>query len=90
MNSGDRTLRRLAALLAAGLLASACSKVTAENYAKLRVGLTYQETAAILGSPAGCSDTAGFKTCKWGDDNASITVRFAADRVVLTSSENIR
>jgi len=84
------SLRRLAALLAAALLAGGCGKVNAENYAKLKVGMSYQETAAILGSPAGCSETAGFRTCKWGDDKSSITVRFAADKAVLHSAENIR
>jgi hypothetical protein len=90
MNPAIRTLRRLAALLAAGLLVCACSRLTAENYARLKVGMTYQEVTAILGSPAGCSDTAGFRTCKWGDDRSSITIRFAADKAVLYSSENIR
>jgi hypothetical protein len=81
---------RLAALVAAGLFLAGCSKVTADNYAKLKVGMTYQETTAILGNPAGCSDTAGFRSCKWGDDKASITVRFAADKAVLHSAEGIR
>ena len=80
---------RLALVLAATLLA-ACSKVTAENYARLKVGMTYQETTAILGSPARCDDTAGFRTCRWGDDKSGITVRFAADKAVLHSAENIR
>jgi outer membrane protein assembly factor BamE (lipoprotein component of BamABCDE complex) len=82
--------RRLAALAAAAFLATACSKVTADNYAKLKVGMSYQETAAILGSPARCDETAGFRTCKWGDDKSSITVRFAADKAVLHSAENVR
>jgi hypothetical protein len=90
MNPAIRNLRCLAALLAAGLLVCACSRVTAENYAKLKVGMTYQESTAILGNPERCDDTAGFKTCKWGDGSRSITVRFAADRAVLHSAENIR
>ncbi len=90
MNTAVNRPHRLAAILAAALLASGCSKVSAENYAKLKVGMSYQETTAILGSPAGCSDTAGFRTCKWGDEKGSITVRFAADKAVLHSAENIR
>ena len=89
MNPFAPHARRLAPVLAAALLA-ACSKVTAENYARLSVGMTYQETTAILGSPARCDDTAGFKACKWGDDKSGITVRFAADKAVLFSAENIR
>ena len=90
MNPIASTLRRPAALLAVGLLVAACSKVTAENYAKIKIGMGYQEVTAVLGNPAGCSDTAGFKSCKWGDDKSNITVRFAADKVVLHSAENIR
>ena len=90
MNPIASTLRRPAALLAVGLLVAACSKVTAENYAKIKIGMGYQEVTAVLGSPAGCSDTAGFKSCKWGDDKSNIAVRFAADKVVLHSAENIR
>jgi hypothetical protein len=90
LNTAVPGLPRLAAILAAALLASGCSKISAENYAKLKVGMSYQETAAILGSPAGCSDTAGFRTCKWGDEKGSITVRFAADKAILHSAENIR
>jgi hypothetical protein len=84
------TLLRPAALLAAGLLLAACSRVTSENYAKIRVGMAYQEVTTILGAPATCSDTAGFKSCRWGDDKSNITVRFAADQVVLHSADNIR
>jgi hypothetical protein len=79
-----------AALVAAGLLIAGCGKVTAENYAKVKVGMAYNEVTAILGSPAGCNDTAGFKACKWGDDKSSITVRFAADKVVMHSADNVR
>ena len=80
----------VAVLVAAGLLFAGCSKVSAENYAKLKVGMAYNEVTAILGSPAGCNDTAGFKACKWGDDKSSITVRFAADKVVMHSADNVR
>ena len=84
---------RVVAVVAAGFAVlglGGCGRVTAENYGKLKVGMTYQETTAILGSPAGCDDTAGFRTCKWGDGKSGITVRFAADKAVLFSAENIR
>jgi hypothetical protein len=90
MDANESGLDRLAAVLAAGLLLAACGKVTADNYAKLKVGMKTPEVTAILGSPARCDDAAGFKTCKWGDDKSSITVRFAADRAVVYSAENIR
>jgi hypothetical protein len=84
------TLPRFAMLLAAALLVGACGKVTAENYAKIKVGMTYEEATKVLGSPASCSDMAGFKACKWGDDKRSITIRFVADKVAVHSADNIR
>jgi hypothetical protein len=84
------SLPRLAVAAAAGLLLAACGKVTAENYGKVKVGMTYQETAAILGSPTGCDEAAGFRSCRWVNGKSSITVRFAADKVVLHSAENVR
>ncbi len=83
-------IARLAALACLGLPLAGCDKVSADNYAKLKVGMSYAEVSAVLGAPAGCSETAGFRSCKWGDDKHSITVRFAADKAVLHSAENIR
>lgn len=69
---------------------AACSKVNADNYAKIKVGMSYSDVTATIGSPASCNDTAGFKACRWGDEKSGITVRFAADKVVLMSADNIK
>lgn len=78
------------ALAAVAILLSGCSKLTPENYAKLKPGLTYAEVKSILGEPARCDDLVGFKSCRWGDESRNITVRFAGDQVVLYSAENVR
>ena len=83
------TLRRMA-LLASICLLAACSKVTAENYAKVKTGMEYKEVTGILGNPASCDDVVGFKSCKWGDEKSHITVRFAGDIVIMHSAENVR
>ncbi len=83
------TLRRMALLVSACLLAS-CSKVTAENYAKVKSGMEYKEVISILGNPASCDDVIGFKSCKWGDEKSHITVRFAGDAVIMSSAGNLR
>jgi hypothetical protein len=83
------TLLRMALLVSICLLAG-CSKVTAENYAKLKAGMEYKEVAGILGKPASCDDVVGFKSCKWGDEKSHITVRFAGDAVIMHSAENLR
>jgi hypothetical protein len=72
------------------VLLSGCGKLTPENYAKLKAGLTYAEVKSILGEPARCDDLVGFKSCRWGDDSRNTTVRFAGDQVVLYSAENVR
>ena len=78
------------ALAAVAILLSGCSKLTPENYAKLKPGLTYAEVKSILGEPTRCDDLVGFKSCRWGDESRNITVRFAGDQVVLYSAENVR
>jgi hypothetical protein len=80
-------LRALA--FAAVLLLAACSKVTQENFARIQNGMSEQEVAAILGSPAesssssvlGISGTAS----KWTGGDSVITVRFVNGKVALKS-----
>ena len=55
------TWRLLAAALVVFLVVG-CSKLTAENYGKLKAGMSYQEITGILGSPSACNDLAGFKS----------------------------
>ncbi len=90
MSSNLTALSRIALVACAGLAMAACSKVTAENYAKIKVGMDYKDVAAAIGNPANCSETAGFKVCKWGDEKSGVTVRFAADKVVIHSADNIK
>lgn len=83
-------MKSIATLAAMLLLIAGCSKLTAENYAKIKMGMPYGEVTSILGKPASCDDMAGFKSCRWGDDKANVTVRFAGEAVILHSAENIR
>ena len=83
------TLRRMALLVSICLLA-ACSKITAENYAKIKAGMSYNEVSGILGNPTSCDDAVGFKSCKWGDAQSHVIVRFAGDAAILYSAENLR
>jgi hypothetical protein len=62
------------------------SKITKENFDKIKVGMTYAEVNAILGEPTESSslDIAGFSgtnsTWKFGD--AVITIQFINGQVV--------
>ncbi|MCK0510975.1 outer membrane protein assembly factor BamE domain-containing protein [Aromatoleum buckelii] len=85
-----QTLARLLCLAALCVAATACSKVTVENYDKIRVGMTYEEVKQLLGAPNHCSDVMTVKSCTWGDEKRHVQVSFVADQVVLFSSENLR
>lgn len=78
------------AVAALALLLAACSRLTVENYDKLRVGMRYDEVKQILGAPEKCSDVLTVKSCTWGDDKRFIQVNFVADQVVLFNSSNLR
>jgi hypothetical protein len=75
-----------------GLLAllGACGKINAENYAKVEMGMSYEEASAILGKAERCDDTAGFKTCEWSDGQSSISLQFVGDRLMVRSAKNLR
>ena len=71
------------------LLLTACSKLTTENYDKLKAGMSQEEVEAILGSPDACSDSMTSK-CIWGDENGKhIRVRFVADAAIGFSKKDL-
>ena len=80
----------LLALAGLALCLSACSKLTADNYTKIKTGMSSQEVQTLIGRPDRCDDLVGLKTCVWGDDKRNISINFVADRVVLSSAHNIR
>lgn len=77
----------IAASAAALLLLSACSKVTADNYAKINSGMTREEVHGILGSP---DDSSGggigdltLTTETWKGSQQTIRISFVGDKVAL-------
>lgn len=77
--------------LAASLLALvACSRLTQENYDKLKTGMAYEDVEAVLGRPSQCSEALTVRTCIWGDEASNINANFIAGKAVLFSSKNIR
>ncbi|HLO25400.1 MAG TPA: DUF3862 domain-containing protein [Geobacteraceae bacterium] len=67
-----------------------CSKLTQENYDKLKVGMEYREVVSILGKPDSCSDTLVAKNCVWGSDRKNITVNFLGDKIIIYTSRSIK
>lgn len=77
------TLALLAALVG-------CSKLTVENYGKIKPGKGYAEIVALLGKPDSCSEALFMKNCVWGDEQRNITVNFVGDKAALFTSKNIK
>lgn len=72
-------------ILALALAAGACSKVSEENFARVQVGMSEQEVAAILGSPTQ-SDSVNIlgvsgAAWKWKSGNAAASVHFVNGKV---------
>ena len=65
------------------LFASACNKITQENYEKLKIGMTYEEVIDILGKAQECSSAIGMTNCRWGNDEKFIKIKFIAGKVVF-------
>ena len=76
-------------LLCALLLLSGCTKITKENYGKLKAGMHYDEVVAILGDGTTCDGALGAKSCTWGDDQKNIKVKFVADKAVFMSHKGL-
>lgn len=83
--------RRCAALLGGVLLVAAgCTKLTPENFAKVKFGMPYAEVIAILGEPTGCDAVLAIKSCRWTDDARKVSIQFVGEQVVMSSAENLR
>lgn len=66
-----------------------CSKISQENYDKLKVGMDYDEVLKILGKPDNCESILNMKNCIWEESSKSITIKIAANKVVFISSYGI-
>jgi hypothetical protein len=83
------TLIKRTVLLLALVWLSACSKLTPENFNKIKSGMEYAQVVEILGEPSRCDSLLIAKSCIWGDDKKKIDVKFVSDKVVLTTSTGL-
>lgn len=81
---------RLTLVLCSLAVLCGCSKLTMENYSKIRMGIGYDEVVNILGKPDTCSEALFVRSCVWGDEQKNISVNFAGDKVILFTSKNIK
>ncbi len=79
-------MRSVATAIALALLLVACSKVTQENYAKIRDGMTEQEVIGLLGqaSESGGMSVLGVSggSSNWVAKDAVISIQFVNGKVV--------
>jgi hypothetical protein len=66
-----------------------CSRVSKQNFDKLKVGMAYEEVVTILGSPGSCSETLGTKSCVWGSEKRQIKVSFIASKAIAYSNKGL-
>jgi len=85
----SKILKILALLLLVTIAIISCSKLTKENYDKVRIGMDYNEVVNIIGDPKECDSLLNAKNCIWGDENRSIEIKFVANKVVFTSSKGL-
>ncbi|BCR06198.1 hypothetical protein DESUT3_32670 [Desulfuromonas versatilis] len=81
---------RLIAILGLLALLIGCSRLTVENFKKIKTGAEYDEVVQILGRPDSCSEALFVRSCVWGDEQKNITVGFMNDKVIIATSNNIR
>jgi hypothetical protein len=81
---------RMVVLLALVATLLGCSKLTVDNYAKIKTGIEYAEVVRILGKPDNCSEALFVKSCVWGNEQKNITVNFVGDKAIISSSKNIK
>jgi hypothetical protein len=78
------------AILVMLVLFSGCSRLTLENYEKIKMGMEYGEVAGILGQPDSCTEALFARSCIWGSERKNITVNFVGGKAILFTSKNIR
>lgn len=67
-----------------------CSKVSKENYDKIKIGMSYEEVVEVLGKPDTCEDPVlKMKSCTWGSSDKQIKIKFVGDIIAWRSSKGI-
>lgn len=76
-------------IIVATLSLAACSKVTVENYEKIKIGMDKAEVEAVLGSADNCVEKTLHTNCVWGDESKNIEITLVSDKVTLYSKHGL-
>ena len=90
--SATEFVKKVAVVAATGslLMLAGCSKLTKENYEKLKTGMEKPELEAIIGGADMCEEALGAESCVWGDDSKNIKVKFVAGKAVFFSNKGLQ
>jgi hypothetical protein len=67
-----------------------CSKVSKENYDKIKIGMSYEDVVEVLGKPDTCEEPVlKTKSCIWGSSDKQIKIKFVLDTVAWRSSKGL-
>lgn len=72
-------------IIAAMLSLTACSKVTMENYEKIKIGMDKSVVVAMLGEADNCVEKTLHTNCVWGNDAKNIKITLVSNKVTLYS-----
>ena len=85
----SKTKALITIMIFVSLIIFACSKVTQENYEKIKLGMSYEEVIDILGKAQECDSSIGMTNCRWESNGKYIKIQFIADKVVLFSAKGL-
>ena len=83
------TPKLLVVLLSALLLTVACSKLTPENYSKIKMSMPYDDVVEVIGAPDKCEGAMGIKDCTWGGEKKHINVKFLNEHVIFFAGKGL-
>ncbi|WP_282130628.1 DUF3862 domain-containing protein [Pseudoalteromonas aliena] len=76
-------------IIAALLSLAACSKVSQENYEKIKIGMDKADVETLLGSADNCVEKTLHTNCVWGDETKNIEITLVSDKVTLYSKHGL-
>ncbi|AQQ01664.1 DUF3862 domain-containing protein [Pseudoalteromonas aliena] len=76
-------------IIATLLSLAACSKVSQENYEKIKIGMDKADVETLLGSADNCVEKTLHTNCVWGDETRNIEITLVSDKVTLYSKHGL-
>jgi len=84
-------MKRIALLpVATLLLFSGCSKLTKENYDKVKSGMMYEEVVKLIGKPDNCSEAFSVTSCVWKSSETEVQATFIANTLTIITGNDLK